>query len=245
MEHSAVRSLRIDLERKEDQIFLSLADSGHGIRQEHLNRVFDPFFTTKGPDRGTGLGLSVCYSIVRQHGGNIQFESVAGLGTRFRITLPASELPIRALEAEIIPLNGQQFHAVQMDRRLRALVVDDESYITGLVQEALRLRMGLIVQRVSTSRDALGHLSDGHYDLVISDIRMPGFDGFELYAWICSHCPELREKFLFITGDAGGAELDARLEALGTPVLQKPFSIEDLLMHCRRIVEKPAAACTG
>ena len=250
MEQSARRSLHIAIQQAGERIFLILEDSGHGIRQQNLSRVFDPFFTTKGPKRGTGLGLSVCLSIVRQHGGDIQVDSTEGIGTTFRITLPASDLPVTvALEAGIIRLNDYQLingAAEPNAGRLQALVVDDESYITGLVQEALRARMGLIVQRVSTSRDALEHLAERVYDLVISDIRMPGFDGFELYAWICKHRPELRDKFLFITGDAGSAELDGRVEALGAPVLRKPFSIEDLLMHCMRILEKkPVAACAG
>jgi two-component system NtrC family sensor kinase len=114
-----------------------------------------------------------------------------------------------------------------------------------MVQKALRTRMGLIVQRVSTSRDALDHLTSEKYDLVISDIRMPGFDGFELFAWICGNCPETREKFLFITGDAGTAETDGRLTGLTVPVLRKPFAIEHLLTHCRKILEKDQPACVA
>jgi two-component system NtrC family sensor kinase len=247
MEQSERRALHIGIHQNGEQISLVFSDSGHGIRQEHLNRIFDPFFTTKGPDRGTGLGLSVCFSIVRQHGGDIQVDSSPGIGTTFRITLPASDQPIaQPIEAGVIHLDPHQLKCGGKDGgRLQALVVDDESYITGLVHEALRVRMGLIVQRVSTSRDALDLLSEGSFDLVISDIRMPGFDGFELFAWICKHCPELREKNLFITGDAGSAELDARLDALKTPVLRKPFSIEDLLTHCLRILENTSAAAAG
>jgi two-component system NtrC family sensor kinase len=246
MEKSPSRRLRIGINRNGERIFLILTDSGHGIRQENLTRIFDPFFTTKGPKRGTGLGLSVCFSIVRQHGGDIQVESTEGAGTTFRITLPASELPVAPPEPGVIRIEDWQLNPACLDGpRLRALVVDDESYITGLVQEALRVRMGLDVQRVSTSRDALDLLAGGAFDLVISDIRMPGFDGLELYAWICKHCPDLRDKFLFITGDAGSAELDGRLEAMRTPVLRKPFSIEELLVHCRRILEKTPAAAAG
>jgi signal transduction histidine kinase len=249
MENTTRRKLHIGIHRDGERIFLILADSGNGIRPEHLSRIFDPFFTTKGPKRGTGLGLSVCFSIVRQHGGDIQVESTAGIGTTFRITLPASEQPIALafdpalirLDAPCVSVNGEQDGT-----RLRALVVDDESYITGLVQEALRVRMGLFVQRVSSSREALDHLAAGNYDVVVSDIRMPGFDGFELFAWICRHRPELRDKFMFITGDSGSAELDGRIEALRVPVLRKPFSIEDLLMNCRRILETPPpVACAG
>jgi two-component system NtrC family sensor kinase len=249
MEQCTRRMLRIGIQKTGANILLFMADSGHGISQAHLNRVFDPFFTTKGPKRGTGLGLSVCLSIVRQHGGDIEVESTAETGTTFRITMPASDEPIAAVsELGIIPVGACRFEcrSERDGERLRALVVDGESYITGLVQEALRLRMGLIVQRVSTSRDALELLAGGGCDLVISDIRMPGFDGLELYGWICKHRPELSDRFLFITGDAGSAELDGRLETLRAPVLRKPFSVEDLLTHCQRLLEKsPSAAAVG
>jgi two-component system NtrC family sensor kinase len=241
MEESPRRHLEIALRREEGQIFLTLADSGHGIRPEHLGRIFDPFFTTKGPKRGTGLGLSVCFSIIKQHGGDIQVESASGAGTTFCITLPVSEHPVEMPhERGIIHLDDHQLNGAGQPTPLRALVIDDETYITGLIQEALRARMGLIVQRVSISEDVPDLLRTGHYDLVISDIRMPVLDGFQLYAWICENHPALREKFLFITGDSGSAELDAQIEALNIPLLRKPFSIEDLLGHCRRILEKAA-----
>ena len=241
MEQAPLRTLRIGIERNGEQISLILADSGHGIRPEHLSRIFDPFFTTKGPKRGTGLGLSVCFSIIRQHGGDIQVESTAGSGTTFRISLPHSNQPIApSFESGLIRFDSHPLNigADQESPRLQALVVDDESYITSLVQKALRVRLGLIVQRVSTSLEVLEYLEEGNYDLIISDIRMPGLDGFELFAWICRHRPELRDKFFFITGDSGSAELDGRIEALRVPVLRKPFAVEDLLMQCHRILDK-------
>jgi len=71
----------------------SVTDSGKGISAEHLKKIFDPFFTTKGPlgksdIQGTGLGLSVCYTLVSKHGGTIYSESAKGKGTKFIITLP-------------------------------------------------------------------------------------------------------------------------------------------------------------
>jgi signal transduction histidine kinase len=248
MEESPEKTLRIAVKGRGDWVELALTDSGQGIEKEHLNRVFDPFFTTKGPSRGTGLGLSVCLSIVRQHGGNIVVESEVGVGSTFRITLPASEQRIAAGEGRLIGMgvvpSAEPVHTGQVCGS--ALVVDDEEYITGLLHEALRARMGLMVQRVSRGRDAIEYLATGDYDLVISDIRMPGFDGFELFDWVCKERPDLREKFLFITGDAGGKEMDARLEELGAPVLRKPFSIDALVVECREILDRPAVAvCAG
>jgi len=76
-----------------DTVVVEVRDTGHGIRREHIRRIYDPFFTTKGIGRGTGLGLSVSYGIVQEHGGAIFVESAPGQGTRFQVALPALVLP--------------------------------------------------------------------------------------------------------------------------------------------------------
>jgi hypothetical protein len=76
----------------DDTVIAEIKDTGHGIRKEHIKRIYDPFFTTKGIGRGTGLGLSVSYGIVQEHGGAIFVDSVPGKGTTFQVTLPALEL---------------------------------------------------------------------------------------------------------------------------------------------------------
>jgi signal transduction histidine kinase len=76
----------------DDTVIAEIKDTGHGIRKEHIKRIYDPFFTTKGLGRGTGLGLSVSYGIVQEHGGAIFVDSVPGKGTTFQVTLPALEL---------------------------------------------------------------------------------------------------------------------------------------------------------
>jgi two-component system NtrC family sensor kinase len=73
----------------DDTVVVEVADTGHGIRREHIKRIYDPFFTTKGIGQGTGLGLSVSYGIVQEHGGAIFVESTPGQGTTFRVALPA------------------------------------------------------------------------------------------------------------------------------------------------------------
>jgi signal transduction histidine kinase len=71
---------------------VEVKDTGDGIKREHIKRIYDPFFTTKGTGRGTGLGLSVSYGIVQEHGGAIFVDSVPGKGTTFRVTLPVHEV---------------------------------------------------------------------------------------------------------------------------------------------------------
>jgi two-component system NtrC family sensor kinase len=70
------------------KVVIDIEDTGMGIREEHLSKIFDSFFTTKGEVKGVGLGLSVCYGFIKDHGGDIQVDSQEGSGTTFTITLP-------------------------------------------------------------------------------------------------------------------------------------------------------------
>jgi two-component system, NtrC family, sensor kinase len=79
---------------------LTIRDTGAGIPEENLSRIFDPFFTTKGPDKGTGIGLSISYGIIKEHGGEITVESVPGRGTSFHITIPAIEKPAKHIDRD-------------------------------------------------------------------------------------------------------------------------------------------------
>ncbi len=238
MDRSALRELRLVVQREPTYAVLALTDTGHGIASEHANRIFDPFFTTKSPDRGTGLGLSVCYSIVKQHRGEIQVDSVAGVGTTFRIQLPpAGETEVRLRAHVASTVAAPERAPVALPPRLRVLVVDDEDFITGLVQEALRRELKCHVDRVHTARRATERMLAEDYHLVISDVRMPETDGFGLVEWIRQHRPGLLERFLFITGDAGSRDLQDRLLSMRLPVLRKPFELPQLTRTCLDLLE--------
>jgi signal transduction histidine kinase len=81
--------LTLRTEADGDTVIVEVKDTGHGIRREDIKRIYDPFFTTKGTSRGTGLGLSVSYGIVQEHGGAIFVDSTPGTGTTFQVALPA------------------------------------------------------------------------------------------------------------------------------------------------------------
>jgi len=225
MESSSLRDLRLSVTREQGQGVLTVVDTGQGILPELLGRIFDPFFTTKPPDRGTGLGLSVCYSIVKHHQGDIQVESAPGQGTIVKVLLPlASDTEIRVLS--VPPAAGAPTTPRRLQSTPEILVIDDEDFITRMVEEALRRRLGSRVERVHDGRLALARLEAREYDLVISDVRMPGFDGFALVDRLREIRPAVLERFVFMTGDAGGCDLDQRLCELGLPVLRKPFAVE-------------------
>jgi len=80
--------LSIKTEQQDAHIVVTISDTGHGIKPEHLNHIFEPFFTTKAVGQGTGLGMSICYDIIKKHGGEIEVKSTVGMGTTFTITLP-------------------------------------------------------------------------------------------------------------------------------------------------------------
>jgi two-component system NtrC family sensor kinase len=215
---------------------LLISDTGHGIKPEHLERIFDPFFTTKAQDRGTGLGLSVCYSVLKQHNGEISVAETSAQGSTFKVTLPAADVPSApSASRRFLPANGD--HSF---RSCRVLIADDEEFIASLVQETLRVKLGCQIDKAMDGNQAIERIRKTDYDLIISDVRMPTLDGFGLLDWIRAHQPALETRFLFITGDAGSAELNQRLETSEVTVLRKPFDIETLLEVCRQKMKTSA-----
>ncbi len=235
VEKSPVRQIRISARIVADSLLWTITDTGHGIRPEHLRRIFDPFFSTKGPSTGTGLGLSVCLSIIEQHKGSIDIKSEVNLGTQFLITLPR-------VEAKDIPTILQETAPAYSDNlalRSRVLVVDDEEFITSLIHETLRTELRCHVERASNGLKAIELLQTTDFDLIISDVRMAGMDGFALLDWVQANLPALLPHFFFITGDAGSADLNQKLETLGVEVLRKPFKMARLLTISARLLRRP------
>jgi len=238
MKNAQPRQLRFSVAELDDKIALKVADTGQGIKPEHLNHIFDPFFTTKSAERGTGLGLSVCLSILKQHGGEISVKSQWNVGSEFEVTLPKTFMPeqqyFSAKTRVVDNKNGVTGEHSEASRR-RVLVVDDEDFITAMIQEVLRSDMNCSVERVTNGLRAVTRLQQTDFDMVISDVRMPELDGFGLFEWLQEHRPGLTGRFLFITGDAGSLDLNQKLESLGAPVLRKPFNMEMLLRECQKL----------
>ena len=240
LEHAPQKELKVSLHLEGCNAVLAVSDTGHGIKPEHLSRIFDPFFTTKAPDRGTGLGLSVCLGIVRQHHGEILVRSMPGQGSVFQVLLPLAPAGAKPASTPLVatPQTASASSAAlpATQRRWEIMVVDDEEFITGLVQETLRSRMDCRVERVHQGRHAIARLAKSRFDLVISDVRMPEIDGFALLQWIRDTQPSLAERVLFITGGMGSADLEREASTLGVPVLEKPLTPDALVEHCRQLL---------
>ncbi len=151
---------------------LTVSDTGHGIDATIIDRIFDPFFTTKGPGEGTGLGLSVVYGIVRDHGGTIDVFSEPGKGTTVTVYFPLieAEEPAEERRPEAIPEGSE-----------RILLIDDEAALVELGSTML-ISLGYQVTSRTSSIEALeAFRANSHgYDLVITDMTMPNIRGDEL-----------------------------------------------------------------
>jgi two-component system NtrC family sensor kinase len=197
-----------------DTVCAEVIDDGPGIASDALPRVFEPFFTTKMVGSGTGLGLSVSYGILEEHGGRLTVQSRSG-ETIFTVELPVSRLPEPELKAQTLrPMPPGQGRV--------ALVVEDEPSVLDLIVTLLKER-GWAVDVASGGRTGLECVEQRSYDLIISDIRMPDGDGAEFYASVRQRAPALARHFVFITGDTANGEAWAFLEGTRVPVIEKPF----------------------
>jgi PAS domain S-box-containing protein len=168
-------------------VAIVVADTGVGMQESVRRRVFEPFFTTKG-QRGSGLGLSVSYSIVKRHGAEIRVESEAGRGTTFTLTFPAASWDADAPTAP--GGNGDR-------RAARVLVVDNEPQVLSVLGEMLE-RIGHEVTTAESGADALRVFRPGRFDVVLTDIGMDGMNGWQLTERIRSQDPSV--GVLFVTG---------------------------------------------
>lgn len=200
-------------------IEVTFTDTGPGMSEEQIRRAFDPFFTTKEVNEGTGLGLSVSLGIVRRHGGEIVLNSAVGEGTTVTVRLPARVAPARAPE--------QPHRAVVAPRTARVLVVDDEQPLLDLVRQAL----GGVGHEVHTATDVMGGLrllEQNQYDVILSDLRMPGLDGEQFHRRVAERWPEMASRFVIVTGDTIAAETGQLLGRPDIRALCKPFTIAEL-----------------
>ncbi len=220
--------------RDGDWYEVRVEDDGHGIKPEHLSRLFEPFFSTKPVGQGVGLGLSVSFGIMQQHGGTLEGgnrDASEGGGARFVMRLPVSK-------SSILPSTPPEGQPAQPLRRRPSLtpvpgvptllVIDDEAPIRRALRRYFE-RRGWVVDEAEDGRDALALLGNpdaaSRFDVVLCDLKMPGVSGPELYEKLRKAAPEVLPRIIFVTGDVTGDGAASFLGQVTGPVLEKPFEL--------------------
>jgi CheY-like chemotaxis protein len=210
-----------------DWVHVEVEDNGPGIAPEVLPRIFEPFFTTKAVGQGTGLGLSVSYGIIQQHGGRLTAESQPGR------TVFVFEVP-RWVPGAPVPIAAPEVLGRAEGAGRAALVVDDEPEIVDLVVTILR-GDGWKVDVAEGGRAGLERVRGARYELIVSDFRMPDGDGEAFYRSAVETQPELKGRFLFMTGDTASPIAWQFLQDSHVAVLEKPFSPDALRAAIARL----------
>ena len=215
-----------------EYVCVSVADNGQGMSPEILDRVFEPFFTTKGVGKGTGLGLSQVYGFARQSGGGVHIVSEPGQGAEIRLYLPPLSVedqvaPTPAIiEGAASPLDGG-----------RLLLVEDDPGVAAVALEILQ-GLGLDVALAENGQSALAALRDAPFDMMLTDVVMPGgISGVDLARTASQAWPDLR--IALVSGYVGD-DVDQVLADTAWPLLRKPYSSDQLRDLLARLSASPA-----
>jgi hypothetical protein len=214
-----------------EYVMLAVSDTGCGMDEKTQSRIFEPFFTTKPAGRGTGLGLSTVYGIVKQTGGNIWLYSEPGKGTTFKIYLPAiAALPEdigKVAPAEVLARGGGT-----------VLIVEDDDQLRRLTHRALASQGYTVLEadRGSAALD-IARRHKGHIDLLLTDVIMPDTNGRKLAETIRAARPGLR--VLYMSGYPDGAISSHGMLEPGVAYLAKPFTTAAVTRRVREVLEAP------
>lgn len=207
-------------------VMIAVTDTGAGISPETQTQIFEPFFTTKGAGKGTGLGLATVYGIVEQAGGHVRLHSQLGRGSRFEILLPAElELPSKPAEAPLEP------EPILAD--CSVLLVEDDEQVRTVTARILQ-DLGLTVEVAAQGQEALKLVSQHSFDVVVTDLVMPGIDGRTLAQEIRRIYPQM--PVLFVTGYTEDSVFHRNEAPHNSAVLTKPFSLPALAQALTKLV---------
>ena len=223
----AIPRLRTLARRTGDFIAVSVTDTGTGIAPDKLEVIFEPFYTTKEVGKGTGLGLSQAFGFARQSGGDIEVRSAPGQGATFVIYLPLAS----AAGATFDPAAATP-DAAARDRGHSILMVEDNEDIGRFTTELLE-DLGYAIRWVGNADDAMAALAEDAFafDLVFSDVIMPGINGVDLAAAIRDRYPGLP-----VVLASGYSNVLAENADLGFELVRKPYSVEVLSRTLRRAI---------
>ena len=212
-----------------EYVCISVSDNGPGMPADIAARAFEPFFTTKSHGKGTGLGLAQLYGFAKQSGGAARIESQIGEGTTVAIYLPRTH--------EKIPSDALARHEGSRGRRATILVVDDDEEVRTVTSDTIK-EIGYKVVAVASAEDALERLGDERFDLLITDVAMPGINGVELARRARVIDPGM--PVLFASGYADVQTFGEELS--DEAVLKKPFRITEVAARIETSLDRALQA---
>jgi CheY-like chemotaxis protein len=255
-----------------ESVILEVNDDGPGVPEDVRTKIFDPFFTTKEVGKGTGLGLTVAYAIVEEHGGRMWLTSEMGAGASFFVELPGSGGKLKTMtpggegaaagwagvggsaanalaaasagglggaggslttRTQIVG-PGQASRTPPLDSQA-VLIVEDEAALSSAMAESFT-DAGYLVDRAGDGEEAMARLEGGHYDLIISDLKMPRMDGIQLFGAVRERHPDMAERMMFVTGDVIGPDAERFLADSRCHWLAKPFRLSELLRLAKAVM---------
>jgi len=211
---------------------VSVIDNGIGMDTLTMERIFDPFFTTKPIGQGTGLGLPIVHGIMKGHDGVVTVHSKAGEGTRFDLYFPL-------LEQSLLPLSGAKEDASSNLRQGHILYVDDEDALVFLVSRVLQ-RAGHRVSGFIAPDEALEAFQKDpkDFDLIVSDMSMPGMSGLELARKVLTIRPDV--PFIITTGFVRSEDYQAAMDIGVRQLILKPNTVDELSIAIQRVLQQRA-----
>ena len=238
----ATNALLLQTRRVDQRVEVLLRDTGCGMSEETLERVFDPFYSTKAPRRGSGLGLSICRSILTDLGGELALESLLGEGTTVRVSLPlcadvTAKVPaVSVMEHGALESGSFPAHAADLAKP-RVLIIDDEPRVAKTCAEMLGAAYHTVC--IDSAPAALALLADDQdFSLLICDLMMPKMSGIEFHEQLgTSPAASLVERLLFVTGGAFTPAAQAFLKRSQRPFLEKPFRARELRAAAKAILK--------
>ncbi len=252
-DHRGQGTLAIRGEHRNGKVVLTFADDGPGVAEENVRRVFDPFFTTKAVGKGVGLGLSVCFAIVRDHGGAIRVSSApGGGGAVFTVEIPVAqpealaEAGRAAATADQAP-GGEAAGAVSARSSKnapeeaaprpagpRVLIAEAEPHVQDVLVELLA-GLGYRADTADTGESALAKIKSQEYEAVIADFEMPRLGGRALLDTLGSVRPKLARRVIFLASDAARPQLLEFASTTGNLLMGKPFRLDAMRDALRRL----------
>ncbi|RKY83928.1 hypothetical protein DRP98_06115 [candidate division KSB1 bacterium] len=202
-------------------VYITIVDTGSGIRSDYLNKVFDPYFSSK-PDYGTGLGLSICKRIISEHNGMLDIESTEGVGTTVKIALPLWKTKDKnfKMERHMNPTSRPKCS-------FKILLIDDEEVVIKILQRILEKRGHSVIWAGSGSEGIQVIENNGNFDVIFIDLMLPDCSGINLAKRIKDLIPQA--KIVLLTGWVDKLDKSS-IKACGiSDILYKPFEINRVL----------------